>query len=174
MVPFGANTNLSPTRRSGFELFGEAGVSPRLELSGSLVLQSAKFRSGVYGGIDVAGKDVPLVPRALANLRAAWRMAPRTQLIASARYVGRQRYDNDQANTFPGLMPDYALADLKLSHSVAGWRLSASIDNLFDKFYYLPLGGVDYADWKAGGNPGQIGPLAGMGRSINAGMTMKF
>ena len=136
VVPFGANTNLSPTRRAGFELFGEARVSPRVQLSGSLVLQSAKFQTGTYGGVDVSGKDVPLVPRALAQLQAAWRTAPRTQLVASARYVGRQRYDNDQANAYPGLMPDYALADLKLSHSVAGWRLSASVDNLFDKRYY--------------------------------------
>lgn len=136
VVPFGANTNLSPTRRSGFELFGEADVSPRLELSGSLVLQSAKFRTGVYGGVDVAGKDVPLVPRALADLRAVWRAAPRTQLIASARYVGRQRYDNDQANAFPQLIPDYALANLKLIRSVAGWRISAALDNVFDKHYY--------------------------------------
>jgi iron complex outermembrane receptor protein len=136
VVPFGANTNLSPTRRTGFELFGEARVAPRLELSGSLVLQSAKFETGTYGGVDVSGKDVPLVPRALAQLQAAWRAAPRTQLVASARYVGRQRYDNDQANAYPGLMPDYAVADLKLSHNVAGWRLSAALDNLFDKRYY--------------------------------------
>ena len=136
VVPFGANTNLSPTRRTGLELFGEARIAASVELSGSLVLQSAKFERGVYGGIDVGGKDVPLVPRVLADLQAAWRLAPRTQLVAALRYVGRQRYDNDQANAFPGLMPDYALADLKLSHSVAGWRLSAALDNIFDKRYY--------------------------------------
>ncbi len=106
VVPFGANTNLSPTQRTGFELFGEARVSPAVELSGNLVLQSAKFRSGLYGGIDATGDDVPLVPRALANLRAAWRFVPHTQLIATLSYVGHQRYDNDQATTFPGVMPD--------------------------------------------------------------------
>jgi iron complex outermembrane recepter protein len=136
VVPFGANTNLSPTRRTGFELFGEARVSPTLELSGSLVLQSAKFRTGVYGGVDVSGNDVPLVPRALLQLRAAWRPAPRTRLVAAARYVARQRYDNDQANAFPALMPDYALADLELSRRVGEWRLSVSLENLFDKRYY--------------------------------------
>ena len=136
VVPFGANTNLSPTRRAGFELFGEARLAPSVELSGSLVLQSAKFVTGTYGAVDVSGKDVPLVPRALAQVQAAWRPAPRTQLVAAARYVGRQRYDNDQANAYPGLMPDYALADLKLSHSVGGWRLSAALDNIFDKRYY--------------------------------------
>ena len=81
-------------------------------------------------------RSVPLVPRALANLRAAWRFAPRTQLIATLSYVGHQRYDNDQANAFPGRMPDYALADLKLTREIAGWNLSASINNLFDKQYY--------------------------------------
>ncbi len=136
VVPFGANTNLSPTRRAGFELFGEASISSALELSASVVLQSAKFRTGVYGGVDVSGKDVPLVPRALVNLRATWRPAPRTRLVAAARYVGRQRYDNDQANAFPALMPDYALADLELSRRVGDWRLSVSLDNLFDKRYY--------------------------------------
>ena len=136
VVPFGANTNLSPTRRTGLELFGEARIGAGAELSGSLVLQSAKFKRGVYGGIDVGGNDVPLVPRVLAELRTAWRLAPRTQLVAALRYVGRQRYDNDQANAYPGLMPDYALADLKLSHRVAGWRLSAALDNIFDKRYY--------------------------------------
>jgi iron complex outermembrane receptor protein len=76
VVPFGANTNLSPTRRTGFELFGEARLAPTVQLSGNLVLQSAKFETGVYGGVDVSGKDVPLVPRALAELQAAWRPAP--------------------------------------------------------------------------------------------------
>ena len=136
VVPFGANTNLSPTRRTGVELFAELRVAPGVELSGSLVAQSAKFRSGVYGGVDVAGADVPLVPRSLASLRAAWRVVPRTQLIATLSYVGHQRYDNDQANAFPGRMPDYALADLKLTREIAGWNLSASINNLFDKQYY--------------------------------------
>ncbi len=136
VVPFGANTNLSPTRRTGVELFGSFRSSDALELSGNLIYQTAKFRYGVYGGVDVAGKDIPLVPRALANLRAVWLVAPETQLIAAMTYVGRQRYDNDQANTFDQEMPAYALADLKLSRSTGPWTLAGSINNLFDKKYY--------------------------------------
>ena len=136
VVPFGANTNLSPTRRDGMELFASVRASSELELSGNLIFQAAKFRYGVYGGIDVAGRDVPLVPRALANLRAAWRIAPGTRLTAALSHVGRQRYDNDQDNTFARLMPAYTLTDLKLSHEARGWILSASINNLLDKKYY--------------------------------------
>ena len=136
VIPFGANTNLSPTRRTGVELFASLRASPQLEYSGNIIYQTAKFMSGVYGGVDVRGKDIPLVPRALANLRAAWQVAPKTQWVAAVSYVGRQRYDNDQDNGFAGLMPAYSLADLKLAHAVAGWNLSASINNLFDKKYY--------------------------------------
>jgi len=132
----GANTNLSPTHRNGLELFGSVRASSDLELSGDAIYQTAKFRYGTYGGVDVSGKDIPLVPRALVNLRTAWLFAPKTQLIAAVSYVGHQRYDNDQDNTFPRLMPAYALADLKISHSTGGWNLSASISNLFDKKYY--------------------------------------
>lgn len=136
VVPFGANTNLSPTRRTGAELFGSIRMSDALELSGNVIYQTAKFRYGVYGGVDVSGKDIPLVPRALVNLRAVWQLAQQTQLIGAATYVGHQRYDNDQANAFPQSMPDYWLADLKLSHGSGPWTLGGSINNLFDKKYY--------------------------------------
>ena len=136
VVPFGANTNLSPTRRSGAEVFARAPVTRDFDLSGSIVLQSAKFKYGTYGGVDVAGKDVPLVPRALVSLRAAWSLPGRSQLVAALRYVGRQRYDNDQANAFARLMPAYLLADLKLSRTLGEWTLSATVNNILDKRYY--------------------------------------
>jgi len=136
VVPFGANANLSPTRRSGVELFAALPVSKQIEFSGNAILQTAKFKTGVYGGTDVSGKDIPLVPRELVNLRATWLFMPQTRLVAAVNYVGKQRYDNDQANTFSRLMPAYLLADLKLSRVVGAWNLSGSINNLFDKKYY--------------------------------------
>ena len=105
VVPFGANTNLSPTRRTGAQLDAQWSVSPQLELGASATYQTAKFKYGVYGGIDVTDKDVPLVPRALASLRATWRIAQGTRLDGTLGYVGHQRYDNDQANTFRGKCP---------------------------------------------------------------------
>ena len=51
-------------------------------------------------------------------------------------HVGKQRYDNDQANTFPTLMPGYETVDLKLSHKMRDVTLRASINNLFDRNYY--------------------------------------
>jgi iron complex outermembrane receptor protein len=133
---FGANTNLSPTRRQGLETEASWQVSAALRLAAALHVREAKFRSGVYGGVDVTGNDVPLVPRQTANLKLAWQFAARSAFIVDQRYVGRQRYDNDQANTFPTFMPAYAVTDIRVTHEVSGWRLAFSVNNLFDKRYY--------------------------------------
>jgi iron complex outermembrane recepter protein len=131
----GANINLPPTRRQGVELFAAARVAPALDVSGNLVTQSARFRSGEFGGVDVTGHDVPLVPRQLATLSAAWRATQNTLLTAATRYVGRQRYDNDQANLFRE-MPAYSVTDLKVAyrHGRATWGLA--LNNAFNKRYY--------------------------------------
>ena len=131
----GANINLSPTRRSGIELSATWSATRDLDISGYLNLQTAKFRTGTYGGVDVTGRDVPLVPRVLAAMRASWRVAPAAQVHGALRFVGRQRYDNDQANQFPRLMPAYALADLNLTYVLGAWRFAGGLRNAFDKKY---------------------------------------
>ena len=76
------------------------------------------------------------MPRDAANAGFAWTFAERTRLNGVMRYVGKQVYDNDQTNTFPTMMPAYATADLKLTHSVGGANIGFSVNNLFDKDYY--------------------------------------
>jgi iron complex outermembrane receptor protein len=142
VVPFGANVNLSPTRRGGLELAGQMSVAPTVDLAGSLAYRIAKFRSGVYGGVDVSGRDVPLVPRQLASLRLLWRAADRTLFGVTGTFVGHQRYDNDQDNTFPRTMPAYTLVDVKLSRESRGWRFSAAANNLLNKKYFS-YGAID-------------------------------
>jgi iron complex outermembrane receptor protein len=135
VIPFGANTNLSPTYRSGVEL--EAGTrASRFDISGRAAYQRARFRSGIYGGVDVSGKDIPLVPRVIASLQGGYIVAPGTRASATITHVGEQRYDNDQDNTFPQLMPAYSLVDVKLTREQSGWRFAAAINNVLDKQYY--------------------------------------
>ncbi len=131
----GANINLPPSRRQGVELFASERLSPTLELSGNLISQSARFRSGEFGGTDVTGHDVPLVPRRLASVRVAWQVAPATLVTAATRYVGHQRYDNDQANLFRE-MPSYAVTDLKLAHRRGRATWGLAVNNAFGKRYY--------------------------------------
>ncbi len=70
--------------------------------------------------------------------------------------------------------PSYALVNLRTGYEWGNVRVDAGIENLFDQAYYPPLGGVDYADYRAGGSRGTAGPLPGAGRSFVAGLTVKF
>ncbi len=132
----GANTNLSPTERRGLEWSGEWRPVRDLSLGASLNLQRATFRSGVYGGVDVSGKDVPLVPQTLATFRAAWTVFPKTRLSGSYVHVGSQRFDGDQDNAFARTMPKYDIVDLGLSHEAGAWLLATGVRNLFDRRYF--------------------------------------
>jgi len=134
--PFGANVNLSPTRRRGLELESGWRATDTLELRGALAFMDARFRSGVYGGIDVSGNRVPLVPEVLATAGASWRFAAKTRMNVNARYVGAQRFDNDAANRFRS-QPTYGILDLKLEHRPAQrLELALEVRNLFDKRYF--------------------------------------
>jgi iron complex outermembrane receptor protein len=97
---------------------------------------------------------------------SAWSNALEVQFAAGKYNVDMTRFEPET--------PAYTLVNLRTAYERNGVRFDFGVDNLFNKFYSLPLGGVDYADWKADGKTGQIAPVAGMGRSINAGLTVKL
>lgn len=68
----------------------------------------------------------------------------------------------------------YTLVNLRSSYRWSMARIDFGVSNLFNKFYYLPLGGVDYADWKAEGGSGQLGAVPGAGRSLDVGLTLQY
>jgi iron complex outermembrane receptor protein len=131
----GTNVNLSPTHRRGLELEGKLPLASTVDLAARYTRTQARFREGVYGGIDVTGNDVPLVPEDRIGLNLGWQATDTTRLTFNANYVGSQRYDNDQANLFRS-MPSYTVADVKINHDIGAWRLAVGINNLFDKDYY--------------------------------------
>lgn len=142
----GTNSNLPPTRRRGLELEGDLSIARTVDLAVRYTHTQARFRSGTFTGFDgdlgfamftadVAGKDVPLVPKDRLSVNLGWQATAATRLGVSLTYVGSQRYDNDQANRFRR-MPSYTVSDFKISHDIGAWRLAAGINNLFDKAYY--------------------------------------
>ena len=71
--------------------------------------------------------------------------------------------------------PAYALTNLRSAYEYKNIRFDFGVENLFDKFYYEPLGGADIAQWKIDGyNTVAPDPVAGMGRTLYGGMTVKF
>jgi iron complex outermembrane receptor protein len=149
------NMNLSPTQREGIELEGSRKLGDRFDLFGSYTHARAVFREGVYAGVDLSGKNVPLVPRNAAKLGLTWQLAGKTRLSGALGYVGKQYFDNDQSNTFPGQMPSFVTADAKLSHAAGSWIFTLAGNNLTDKKYYT------YAIRNAAGTSFNAYPMAG-------------
>jgi iron complex outermembrane receptor protein len=131
----GANVNLPPTERYGLEFGGTWNPVATVDLGATFNVLRAEFREGTFAGIDLAGNEIPLVPNLLASLRAGWEFLPGARIAAIYTYVGKQRYDNDQANRFE-YMPSFGLADVRLSYQWREWRFAAAAINLFDERYY--------------------------------------
>ncbi len=68
----------------------------------------------------------------------------------------------------------YGLVNLRTGYQWKSVRVNLGVTNLFNRFYYLPLGGVNFDDYLASGWMGKIGPLAGPGRSFDARLTVTF
>ncbi len=130
-----SNMNLSPTRHRGLELEGRVFLGDSVDVAARYTRTQAKFREGVYGGVNVTGNEVPMVPKDRIGLNIGWQATDDTRATFNVIYTGKQRYDNDQANRFRR-MPAYVVADLKVSHQMGPWRFAAGINNLFDKKYY--------------------------------------
>jgi iron complex outermembrane receptor protein len=130
-----SNQNLAPTRRRGIELDGRTALARDWDIGARYAYTLARFDQGVYSGIDVTGKNVPLVPRHRATINLGWQARSDTRLTLSASHVGEQVYDNDPANVFHR-MPGYTLVDAKIARSFGAFKLAAGINNLTDRRYY--------------------------------------
>jgi iron complex outermembrane receptor protein len=70
--------------------------------------------------------------------------------------------------------PGYVLVNIGTAYEYKNLRVDVGVTNLFDRFYYLPLGGINYDDFLASKKSTAFEPLAGMGRSFNVAFTQKF
>jgi iron complex outermembrane recepter protein len=130
------NRNLPPTRRQGVEAEGKWRVGASVDLFLNYTYAQSEFRSGDFGGVPIAGNEVPLVPRHAANAGAGWAFAPRARADLVVRYAGEQVFDGDETNTFGRKMPSYTVTDFKLTFESGGWLLGAGVKNLLDEKYF--------------------------------------
>jgi len=161
------NMNLSPTRRYGLELELAHNYTDALAVAAAYSYTVAKFREGAYGGVNVSGNNIPLVPRQRIVLSSSWKESEKTTLSGNANYVGQQHFDNDQANTFSQKMPAYTTVDMKLSHREGSWLLAAAVNNLFNRQYFTY--GVASTS-----TPGRYNAYPMQGRSLALNATYDF
>jgi len=93
----------------------------------------------------------------------AWTNAAEVQLVANKSRVQGVRLEEETSG--------YALVNLRSAYDWGNVRIEAGVSNLFNRFYFLPLGGVSIAEWK---NSGNLGSVPGPGRSLDVGVTLKF
>jgi iron complex outermembrane receptor protein len=129
--PFGANTNLDPTRRQGIELDGQVDLGMDLRLTGHLQHVEAEFTDGPN-----AGREMVLVPKNVLTARLAWTPANGHSADIGAQYVSKQRYGSDFGNDCSTRMPSYTTFDARYAVKVGAWELAVNGLNLADRQYF--------------------------------------
>lgn len=184
------NTPSAVLARDQFSVLRYANHSARLyglDVSGKLALgKTSVGELGVQGLLSYTrgknrktGDDLYNIMPANAKLvltqkLGAWDNALEVIGVSAKRKVSEVRNEMETSG--------YSLVNLRFSHSWKQVRLDFGVENLFDRYYQMPLGGAYLGQGRTMSmNPpvadGMIGwgtPVPGMGRSIYAGINVKF
>ncbi|MBW6520532.1 MAG: TonB-dependent receptor [Desulfoarculaceae bacterium] len=112
---------------------------------------------------------MPLNARlAVVHRLGGWTNTVETELVDNKTRVSQVRNELETGG--------YGLLHLRSSYEWKQLRLDVGIENLFDKFYSHPLGGAYSGQGKtmSGTDVPWGTPVPGMGRSLYAGLTVKF
>jgi iron complex outermembrane receptor protein len=91
--------------------------------------------------------------------------------------VGIQAVDRKSSvdpHRFEQATPGYSLFNVHASFRHGHFLANAAADNLFNKWYQLPLGGLNFDDYMASMWMDQIKPLTGRGRSVSFNLIVQF
>ncbi|TFW27304.1 TonB-dependent receptor family protein [Massilia horti] len=128
---WGANTNLDPTRREGFELDGQAALAGNLRASAHLQHVKARFTEGPN-----AGREMVLVPKNVVTARLAWLPGDGQTADVGAQWVDSQRYGSDFTNGCDARIPSYTTFDARYARTFGAWEFALSGLNLADRRYF--------------------------------------
>lgn len=148
---YGANVNLDPTRRQGFEFDLASRLGAGLSFTGHLQHVDAEFTAGPN-----AGRDVVLVPKNSVTARLSWTPASGHSADFGAQWIDEQRYGSDFDNTCAGKIPAYTLLDARYAVRVGKWELAVSGLNLADKKHYSQAYGCQTSIYPADGRQMKI------------------
>ncbi len=95
-----------------------------------------------------------------------WTAGPEVQLVDRKSDVDPLRFEPRT--------PGYTLLNFNAGYRLHHLRIDAGANNLLNKYYFLPLGGVNFDDFQASGWMNQILPLTGPGRSFYVGLNVPF
>jgi iron complex outermembrane receptor protein len=155
-------------------------ISGKLALWESRALGSGQLRGSlgyVHGtDADTGSSLYHMMPLngylTLEQSIAGWSNAVELQLVGRKSETDPLRFEPKTAG--------FALLNLRTSYKWKNMQIDLGVTNLFDKLYYLPLGGINYDNFLDSKLPpntkraANFEPLAGQGRSFNVGLTQAF
>jgi outer membrane receptor protein involved in Fe transport len=126
----GALANAAGERLKGVEAEGRYQVAPDLALAASASYHDARFSQYLYfdgtSSVDVAGRQLPLSPHALAAAGILYTPAQGLSSTLVARYVGRRYLDEQNTAVVGG----YGTLDANLGYAWQRYRLTLEGTNL--------------------------------------------
>jgi len=128
---WGANTNLDPTERKGFEIDAQAEIAAGWRASAHAQHVIARFTEGPN-----AGREMALVPKNVLTARLAWVPGNGQSADVGAQWVDSQRYGGDFTNACAARVPSYATFDARYAVKLGAWELAATGLNLADRHYF--------------------------------------
>lgn len=128
---YGANVNLAPTQRQGFELEGHWQVSKPLQISGTWQQVKARFSAGPQ-----TGREMTLVAPHTATLRASYQVNVQQTAELGMQYRSAMRFGGDASNSCTNQIPSATVFDARYAVMASNWELSMNITNLTDRKTY--------------------------------------
>jgi len=128
---FGANVNLDPTKRQGFEIDANARVAADWNVTGHYQHVQATFTDGPNDG-----REMVLVPKNVLTARLTWTPAAGQTADVGAQWVDRQRYGGDFDNSCSAEMPSFTTFDARYARKFGQWEWAVAGLNLGDKQYF--------------------------------------
>jgi len=150
----------------GFELETSLRLTPAVEITGGVGFKVPKFKDYLFDiprNIRGDGKLLPQVPKWEYNLAATLR--PRDDLFVRAELAGASGFYTDVLNTYR--VDGYAVLNLRAGYESERWSVTAFVENVFDKEYFLggQLSPIGFTDEVAIGT---------VGAPLNAGVRVAF
>jgi iron complex outermembrane receptor protein len=150
------------------------------DLSGNATLwNNSSFGLGKIGGVagwlhgERLDTQTPLYQMMPLNLRVAFDEELK-RFTAGLGVQAVDRKSNVDPHRFEQPTPGYALFNLHTGYQRGHLLASAAADNLLNRDYELPMGGVNFDDFMASMWMSQIKPLTGRGRSVYGSLTARF
>jgi iron complex outermembrane receptor protein len=150
------------------------------DFSGSAVLwKSFAAGQGKIGGVAgwLHGERTDTSTGLYQMMPLNLRMALDEELKGLTAGLGIQAVDRKSSvdpHRFEQKTPGYTLFNAHANYRHGHFLANAAADNVLNKCYELPLGGVNFDDYMASMWMGRIKPLTGRGRSISFGLTAEF